>query len=310
MREILVAVTFREFDGDVNSRIQEAFLEGLKNQTYGNFKLIVTNYRERFVDKELEKAGMPFAFHQSTRDCRFSWSEVVANTFPHLRPEGSIILWTNADVIFDSNYFAEIVKNFQSGIGGTSHPPLHYYTLEDFHQNRLVDPYYGKRITSFYEYDPNIFIPETMYIDGDLMLDTRNRQLFSEHMMEGPSPGAAVTLMFGFFASRIINLVYESKVSSIQNKKQSDHSQDRLFEKNEAIMLDFCRSRALHRKYYTSSWLRTRKLNIHGAYHVVGSLWQRFLFAVYLLYYTIRPRGSFLVTVPRLRKLAARLLHL
>ncbi len=46
-REILVCVTFREFDGGENDAIQRKTLESFRQQTYKNYCLIVTVYREK-----------------------------------------------------------------------------------------------------------------------------------------------------------------------------------------------------------------------------------------------------------------------
>lgn len=80
MREILVCVTFREFDGGINAKIQRKFLESITKQTYKNFRLVVTNYREKLVRKILDESELSYEFHQSEkRDCRFSWTEVIRN---------------------------------------------------------------------------------------------------------------------------------------------------------------------------------------------------------------------------------------
>jgi len=309
MCEILVAVTFRDFNGDANSQLQRAFLEGIKNQTHKNFKLVVTNYRERLVEQELRKWGLPFILHQSGRDCQWSWSEVIANTFPHLQKGRSIILWTNALVIFDSNFFEEIIRNFRPGIGGTSYPPLHYYSLEDFRRQRMVDPYHNREIRTFYEIDPNIIVPEAMYVDGDLLLDKRNQELFLAHMVDGHAPGIAVTLMFGMFGSPIINLIHKARIHRIKRAVSGEKPQS-LHDKNYAIMLEFCRRRALDKKYYTNHRLRSRKLSMHREYRLIGNLWQRLLYETYFFYYTVRPRRSFIVTGPKLRRLASEVLEL
>ncbi len=54
-REIIICVTFREFDGSTNDLIQRRFLDSLSQQTYRNFRLVVTNFREKNVAGDLER---------------------------------------------------------------------------------------------------------------------------------------------------------------------------------------------------------------------------------------------------------------
>ena len=111
MRQILVCSTFREFDGSSNTKIHEKFLDGLRCQTYKDFRLIVTNYKEKHVEEAISKCGIPYEFIQSSRtDCRYSITEVVQSSFGYLKRGKHIILWTNTDNIFEPTFFQEIIE--------------------------------------------------------------------------------------------------------------------------------------------------------------------------------------------------------
>lgn len=306
MKQILVVCTFREFNGDINANTQEVFLQSLKNQTYQNYKLIVTNFREKLVKSKLEEMQIPFEFCQSPTDIRSSWGEVVANAIPYLEPHQHIVMWTNADVIYEPNYFEEVIKNFEPGIGGTSYMAHHCESLEDYRKGHVIDPYYRKRIHSFYSYDPNIFIPESLYIDGDLLLDPKNQKLFKDHLISGHAPGIVVILMFGFMAKKLINLIQKSKLYTITSIKPVDYTPSELHDKNLALMISYCEKMAMPKKFYLGGLLRTRKLHMAKQFKLVGTFWQTLCYELYFLYYALRPRKSFIV-FNRVKSLVKRL---
>jgi len=257
----------------------------------------------------LEEMGFKFEFYQSEHKVIFSWSEVVSNTFSYLQPDKHIILWTNADVIYDENYFAEIIKNFVPDSGGTSFPTLHYLSLEDLEKRRLYDPYYDRFIPSFYQYDPNIFIPEAMYVDGNVFLNPQNKDMFLSHFSIGDdNPGVTITLMFGMFCKQIFNIIHLSKMRSILSvrKPEAGYKMVDITSENYSLMIKFCKKRRYPKKYYQGSFLRSRKIIIVHQYQLIGTFWQKIMYQIYFLYYTIRPYRSFIVT-NRIKKLIRKL---
>ena len=315
MRQILIAVTFREFSGDVNSQIQETFLDAIKKQTYTNYKLIVTNFREKLVKRELERSGLPFEFHQSTKEGIWhSFTEVIANTFSHLEKGKHIILWTNADNIFEPNFLEEIVNNFEPNTGGTSYPQMTYFSLEDFKKGYSMDTYHGNPIKSFYQLDPSLFVPDVIYIDGDIMLDSVNQKLFLEHEITGAWPGMAQTLMFAFFAPKLKNLIYKSKIANIQNvrmpnqtirskRPESQEKEKKIvrerakkiqpeWDRNTLTMMKFCKAKGMPKRYWEETfftlYIINNKFLQHKEYKVVGSFYQKIAYEVYFYFHAIR----------------------
>lgn len=306
MREILVCVTFREFDGSTNAKIQEKFLEGLQNQEYKYFRLIVTNYREKLVRKTLDESELPYEFHQSEKDCLCSWTEVIQNSFQYLRKGQHIILWTNADNVFEPNLFSEIIKNFESGSGGTSYPHIPYAGPEDFERNRPTDVWKNKPLKSFWQLDPNYWVPDTIYVDGDLLLDPDNQQLFLEHEFRDRWPGMAQTLVLAFYANKLKNLFFRSKITTIDNavaetqtvnrlaggKQVSEEEAERIWydhfaEENQRgydILWEFCEAKGIDKEFMRHP---LKKLNQHKAYQVVGRVDQKLVFTAYFAYWTL-----------------------
>lgn len=317
MRQILISVTFREFNGDVNDKIQRVFLEGIRNQTYKNYKLIVTNFREKLVKKTLEESGLPFEFHQSKQEgCWHSFTEVIANTLSYLEKGKHIILWTNADNIFEPNFFEEIIKNFEPNSGGTSYPHLTYFSLEDFKKGYSVDTYHGNPIKSFYQLDPTLFVPDAIYIDGDVILGPKNQKIFLEHEIIGNYPGVAQTLMFAFFVPKLKNLIYKSKIANIQNVKIPNYNQPvrskklEDLEKEEKILnervkklgpernrntltiMRFCKAKRIAERYwkpiFLTHYITNDKFLQHREYRIVGNFYQKTAYNIYLYFHAIR----------------------
>ena len=140
-QQILVCMTFREFDGDINDRIQRLALQSIKDQTYQNYKLIVTVYREKNVQNVLSEYGFDYVIHecQIEDDYTHSWTEVISNSFKYLQKNQHIIYWTQADTVIEDNFFEQIVTNYQEGYCGTSWPILYHKSIEDYRSGILVD---------------------------------------------------------------------------------------------------------------------------------------------------------------------------
>jgi len=310
MRQILVCVTFREFDGSTNAKIQERFLGSIRRQNYKNFKLIVTNFRERFVRKTLDESKLPYEFHQSERDCRYSWTEVIQNSFRYLEKGRNIILWTNADNVFEPNLFSEIIENFVPESAGTSYPSIHYASLHDFERKRAMDTWKNKPLRSFYQMDPNYWIPEAIYIDGDTFLDLEKRNVFSKYEFSEWGPGQAVTLVLAFFGKKLINLIYRSKIHTIDNTWAEDQNIIRLagrekISAEEATVIlkkyrespevwqamealkSFCRARGIGGNYIPGH-NSLKKLNQNREYKPVGRIDQKLAYGTYMRYWMIR----------------------
>ena len=309
IREIFVCCTFREFDGGPNAQISERFLEGLRQQTYTNFRLIVTSYREEHVRDAIATSGLKHQFHQSDkRDCLYSWTEIIANSFQYLKQGENIILWTYTDLIFEPNYFEEVVRNFTSGIGGTSYPQITYTSLEDFENGIATDFRWNRPLRSFYQLDPNYWVPDTGWIDGDIFLDAHNKKLFLEHEFLDFVPGRIHSLAFAFFADRLVNLIHESKIAVIKNVRSDERVVKELagsntVEEDEAVRLitqhywtrapsrkeafrKLCEARKIPMKFRSEATSKS-KLHIHKEYKALGRIDQRLMFRAYFAFWNL-----------------------
>jgi len=185
-REILVLTTFRDFIGDDNELIQRTFLNSLINQTYNNFKLVVTNFREKNVQNTLEEIKIPFEFHQATDLIHyFSFTDTIVSGFNHISKGNNILLWTNADNIFESTFFEEIINNFVPNCCGTSYPALSHPSLDAYKENKTYEWYFGKTGKTFLSYDPNVYCTDVIYADADNFIPETVQKTLKKHRIAG-----------------------------------------------------------------------------------------------------------------------------
>jgi len=137
-KKIYISTTFREFDGSANDAIQRLFLESLKNQTYTNWQLVVTVFHEKTV-RDTVRSIIPDAVirEADAGGYRFSLTDVLLNTLDAASAgKKSVIIWTTCDVLFEKNFFENILRNYSEKFSGTSHPHRYYQTIEEFKNNK------------------------------------------------------------------------------------------------------------------------------------------------------------------------------
>ena len=107
-KRILICCTFREFDGGDNDKIQREFLKNIEKQSYRNFELVVTNFREKNVKKVLQEFQLNINYIQSSIDCPISFTHLIENALPYIKKGKNILLWVNADMIMSENFLQTI----------------------------------------------------------------------------------------------------------------------------------------------------------------------------------------------------------
>lgn len=294
MREILITVTFRDFTGGSTDEIQRMVIKSIATQTYQNYKLIVTVSKEKKVEQVLKEYGVKYICHKSND---YRWTTVFSNAFQYLEKGKNIILTTSADNVFDPNFFQEIISHFEPGIGGTSYPPFHYFSLDKYEEgvannyrdfkssSQWVDYHDRKEIQYFFQIDPNVIIPECIFLDGDLMLEKKNKQLYLDHKLVGVAcPGCALSIMAGFYAKRLINLIYKTKVHTIETpQKLKTVSHDfTTWKKNDDIVHSFFKKRDFDDKFWIGTPLQTEKFFVHSQYKPIGNWYQRLIYFLYM----------------------------
>lgn len=137
-KKIYVCTTFREFCGDTNSIIQDKFLNTIKNQTYKNYKLIITTFGEKTVKSHLNKIipEEKFLITESKKgNYKYSLTDVVINAINQIKEPG-ILIWCTCDIELQPNYFQTLIEKYESGIAGITHP--NYFLSHDSKKFCLV----------------------------------------------------------------------------------------------------------------------------------------------------------------------------
>lgn len=135
MAKIIVNTTFREFTGDVNDKMQIAFLQSLQRQTMQDFILVVTIFGEHRVEKIIrsilqEKCAFIYDDEYGSK-YRFSLSKTFLNGVDYgLQHNADIILDCSSDIILQKNFLEVVAKHSGSFSAGISHPNIFMQTRE------------------------------------------------------------------------------------------------------------------------------------------------------------------------------------
>jgi hypothetical protein len=138
--EIILATTFREFDGSKNDMIQRLFLDRLSKEKRSKIKLIVTTFGEKNVKNVLNEYNIEFeVFEEEKKDYRFSLTNVFLNVIEKCDINcDNFYIWTTCDVIFDENFFDTIEKYFvkyDCPLSIISHPHLVFSNVKELNNN-------------------------------------------------------------------------------------------------------------------------------------------------------------------------------
>ena len=297
MREIIIACTFRSFRNDYISNLQRYFLKSLENQTYSNFKLVVTDFDDKNLITNLKKYKIKFKIYKSNKikflkkkKSFFSFSETIYNATKQLKKNKSILLHTNVEVIFDKNFFEEIIKNFEPNCSIYSFPNLQYKNIKDFKNKRLFFYHKNKFGKNSLNYDPNRYITECISVDGDLIL--KNKNLLAKFKnCYGTEDGYSKTLKPGFLAKIKKNIFFKSKVHNIAHNSNPNYRHSLIHDNFEArkfnnkIYKNFYKKINLSKKYYIGP---LRRIFINSDFKIIGNLREKIFYKFYIFYFFIK----------------------
>lgn len=111
---IVIATTFRDFNGSLNDQIQLNFLDSLVSQSYKNFTLVVTIFREKNVEKVINSHPVNSAifFSEIPQNKKFCLSDVFMNGLRVLADKPSAgLIWTTCDVIFETDFLEKLSRS-------------------------------------------------------------------------------------------------------------------------------------------------------------------------------------------------------
>ena len=308
LREILIVTTFKEFDGSRAAQIQEFWLDHLHRQTYKNFRLVVTNFREKNVERALEKSNLSFEFFQSTTECLYSIADMYENTIKLIKQGEQIILFPSPDHLFDDNFFEVIANTFHPGVAGTSFPHPQHLSIEDYKNNVMYDEASDRYLNNIFAYDPNKSIPEAVFFDADFLLEKNWQLNFFRDRISGTFPGICIHLFMLSSSDNLINLIFKTRVHKIishvnpSNNKldmvnylSEAHKNLDIWNQNEEILMAFCKFQKLKKKLYQGTAFRRRKLVMFSRFRPIGSITEKISYYLFLIRFTIFPLNEFII---------------
>lgn len=218
MKKIIITTTFRDFNGNINDKMQIQFLKSLKRQTYQNYVLVVTLFREKNVEATVKKnLGEKAVFFYSKIDnkYRYSLSKVIINGIDYGKEKGAdILVDCSGDIILQNNFLETVVNNYSRFYSGISHPNIFYDINDDF---KVINKRVG-------ECDRGIDI---RFFDLNLMSDKSVYRILKkytfwdwgrfEHFL------AAICMKY---SKRMINIFNESKVIKFENDREVGQESD------------------------------------------------------------------------------------
>ena len=308
LREILIVTTFKEFDGSRAAQIQEFWLDHLHRQTYKNFRLVVTNFREKNVERALEKSNLSFEFFQSTTDCLYSIADMYENTIKFIKQGEQIILFPSPDHLFDDNFFEVIANTFHPGVAGTSFPHPQYLSLDDYENKIMYDEFSEEYKNDIFAYDPNKLIPEAIFFDADFLLDKKWQTNFFRNRISGTYPGIGLHLFILSNSDNLINLIFKTRVHKIishvnpstnkldmVNYLSESHKTPDIWDQNGEILMAFCKFQKLKKKLYRGTIFRSRKLVMFSRFRPIGNVMEKVSYYIFLMKFTIFPLNEFII---------------
>ena len=170
-KHIVIATTFRDFNGSLNDEIQLRFLNGLSKQSHKNFTLVVTIFREKKVEETLVRFPIDSKIFVSElpADKKFSLTEVLCNGIDvSIDNNSSFLIWTTCDVIFEVDFLEKVCLHLGRRSMLTSHPhksmekkePLSInsgFDIIGFGKNVLTKPGFREAIEKYKFYDWGLF---------------------------------------------------------------------------------------------------------------------------------------------------------
>ncbi len=215
MKKIVVTSTFRSFGGgeNKNDRLQQLFLKSLKKQTYQNFILVVTIYREENVEQNVKAIlgdKAVFVYTEISEEYRYSPTKVVLNGIEYGEKNGyDILVDCSGDIILQDNMLETVAKYYSPMYTGISHPNI-FYEVDD--QFQVLGKYFGS-------WGKGIDI---RFFDICLLNHPDVKKRLEQYALY--DWGGIEHLLYGIcqpYANEMINIFEESTVIKVKNDREA-----------------------------------------------------------------------------------------
>ena len=155
-KKIIIATTFREFNGNSNDQIQRLFLKSLREQTYQNYILVATTFGEKNVEKALTEENIPHKVFEGSvsPEFRFSATQVLENGISLVgAPNSYILMWTTCDVVLEPSFLNSIKTKLPHLGSGTSYPHVIYPDTKSYEIQKNKVLFWAGIDTIFFDAD-------------------------------------------------------------------------------------------------------------------------------------------------------------
>lgn len=186
---------------------------------------------------------MPYkCFYSQDTSCRFSLTEVLLNSINTIKNKNeAIIVWTTCDVLFDKNFFQEIINHYQQDFCGTSHPHLTYSNLHSLKNNKQFRQIPAEGI-------------DTIFFDANIFNNEHNKQIIQKYYFKNWGIFEHFLIAFGKkYSAKMINLWNVVNILKIQNNRILNKESDLFFTEslnyNNPIFYKFIKEEKINKKY-------------------------------------------------------------
>ena len=213
MKKIVVTTTFRSFMGDKNDRLQRSFLRSLKKQTYQNFILVVTIYREKNIEQNVKAVlgdKAVFVYTEISEEYRYSPTKVVLNGIEYGEKNGyDILVDCSGDITLQDNALETVARYYSPMYTGISHPNIFYEIDDQFHVLAKSVGSWGGGI-------------DFRFFDIRLLNHPDVKKRLEKYALY--DWGGIEHLLYGIcqpYANEMINIFEESKVIKVKNDRDA-----------------------------------------------------------------------------------------
>jgi hypothetical protein len=299
-KRILICATLRDFKDKKHRSTQINFLKSIKNQSYQNYLLIVTQFFEKDLNKTLDKLNIKYCVIKSKflkklykKKSKFSLWEIVNNSYKFLKKDRNIVIVTLSDIIFDKNFFKTIVDHYEPNYCGTSWPQVNYKNLNNYKRGNIFNIINLKNTYHELMYPLERMMSDAYFFCGNNFLNEKFKKIWNKCKFHGRSDGISLPLFFNFFSNtKRINIYFKSKIHNIHNntldnKKREPHEFNVIFYENSLIIDKFVKLMNIPIKYW-KKFFSYRKINIFNSYKIKGSINQKILLKLLIIYAFIK----------------------
>ncbi len=242
-KKIIITTTFRDFQGNVNDKMQMEFLKSLKRQTYQNYILVVTIFKETEVEKTVKGLlDKKTVFYHTILDekYRYSLSKVLLNGIHYGKEYGAdILVDCSGDIVLQKNFLETVVRYYSKSYAGISHPNIFCEVNDSFD---ILTKRVGRRNRGI---DIRFF--DFSLISAPTTCKMLYRYVFYdwgcfEHFL------AAIAMKY---SKQMINVFDDSKVIKFENDREASNESKRYLKKshrrNSQVLIDAARRMSIDR---------------------------------------------------------------